>query len=73
MNERRRALEPPDALVRCECECHRVECFNNFNVSADNYRDSRVHAEHFLVAHRHQRPDEPVVIRTQSYLVIEKT
>lgn len=74
MNERRRTLEPPaeDATVRCECECHRVECFNSFRIGVEDYEDVRAEAHHFVVTPGHQSPGESVIAMTHSYLVIEK-
>jgi hypothetical protein len=74
MNQRRRELESPaaDASMRCECECDRVECFSSFRISVEDFEDVCAHARRFIVAPVHQSPGEPVISRTQSYLVTEK-
>jgi hypothetical protein len=74
MNERRRTLDPPaeDAMLRCECECHRVECFVSFRISIEAYEEVRVDADRFVVAPGHQSPGESIISTTSSYVVIQK-
>jgi hypothetical protein len=74
MNERRRTLEPPaeDAMLRCECECHRVECFVSFRIGVEAYEGVRVDADRFVVAPGHQSPGESIIATTSSYVVIQK-
>jgi hypothetical protein len=74
MNERRRALEPPteDAMLRCECECHRVECFVTFRISVEAYEEVRVDDDRFVVAPGHQSPGESIISTTSTYVVIHK-
>lgn len=70
MNERRQKPLAGEQM-RCECECHRVECFNNIAISAQDYAEVRAHSRYFVVAPGHQRPDESVIHRTREYLVTE--
>jgi hypothetical protein len=74
MNERRRTLEPPaeDAMLRCECECHRVECFVSFRISIEAYEEVRVDDDRFVVAPGHQSPGESIISTTSGYVVIQK-
>ena len=73
MNERRLALEPPveGAMLRCECECHRVECFISFRISIEDYEGVRAQADRFVVAPGHQSAGESIIATTSSYLVIQ--
>jgi hypothetical protein len=73
MNDRRQRLGPNTReSLRCECECHRVECANDFDVSAESYARVRTHPGSFIVAPGHQRPSEPVVSTTSAYLVVSR-
>jgi hypothetical protein len=71
MNDRRQRLAPDvREPLRCECECHRVECASDFDVSAESYARVRAHPSSFIVAPGHERPSEPVVSTTSGYLVV---
>jgi hypothetical protein len=73
MNDRRQKLAPNTrGSLRCECECHRVECASNFYVSAESYAHVRAQPSSFIVAPGHERPREPVVSTTSGYLVVSR-
>jgi hypothetical protein len=73
VNERRwDALSTPDVAMACECECHRAECGNNFNVTMIDYEAVRAHARRFLLAPDHQAPEESIISTSSAYWVIEK-
>ncbi len=74
MNEQRETIAhaAADPTMRCECECHRTECGNNFTISLENYELVRASGRRFVVAPGHQHPGESVLSAGPAYLVIEK-
>jgi hypothetical protein len=60
------------ATMRCECECHRAECGNSFQITIADYEAVRAWARRFIVTPGHESDDESLVSRTEGYLVIEK-
>lgn len=72
MNDRRRGLEQPaSGSMKCECECHRVECFSTFRLSLEDYKYAQAHERYFVVAAGHARPNGVVVSKRRDFLVIE--
>jgi hypothetical protein len=73
MNERTEVRTAhPDGSMRCECECFRVECASNFQITLDAYETVRANGRNFVVAPGHQSDEEPVLSTTPTYLVITK-
>lgn len=73
MNQRRQSLTATaDASMRCECECHRVECCSSFPITTDAYETVRASGRRFVVAPGHQSRDESVFSTARLYVVIEK-
>ena len=73
MNERQeRKAASDDTLMKCECECFRVECASNFQITLDAYETVRANGRSFVVAPGHQSHDEPILSTTPTYLVIAK-
>jgi hypothetical protein len=74
MNDYRRKLESPaaDGSMRFECECDRVECFDSFRMSVDDYDEIRARPDWFTLSARHLGSDELVIRTSQSYSVVEK-
>jgi hypothetical protein len=55
------------------CECGREECLETVDLSRDEYRTVRDDGARFLVKPGHEEPSvERVVIRAETYLVVEK-
>jgi hypothetical protein len=55
------------------CECARVDCTEQIEISVDNYASVRRHPDWFIVALDHREPSvEHVVKETPGYLVVEK-
>ena len=74
MNERRKndAPEHFHGSITCECECHRAECGDNFEIAIDDYEAVRAEGRRFVVAPDHQDDDELMIAVEPSYSVIEK-
>lgn len=63
---RRRTLE----LI---CECERVGCHDGLEIDSATYADARSNPLRFFVLPGHEDPQiEQVVLRTSTYLVVEK-
>jgi hypothetical protein len=58
--------------MKCECECHRVECGNSFQITIDAYEAVRTDGRRFIVTPGHQSGDELIISTTIAYFVIEK-
>jgi hypothetical protein len=55
------------------CECGKVECIEQIEVTFDAYRELRADPTHFAVKPGHELPDvERVVERHGGYFVVEK-
>jgi hypothetical protein len=73
MNELRESAAPDSATsMKCECECHRVECGNSFQITIDAYETVRTEGRRFVVTPGHQSDDEALISIMDTYLVIEK-
>jgi len=73
MNELRESGAPASATsMKCECECHRVECGNSFQITIDAYETVRTEGRRFVVTPGHQSDDEALISIMDTYLVIEK-
>jgi hypothetical protein len=73
MNERRESeMIDDETVMRCECECFRVECGNDFRVSIEAYERVRADGRRFIVSPGHESDEEAIVLTTPEYLVIEK-
>jgi hypothetical protein len=56
------------------CECGKLDCIEQMELSLDEYRELRADPTHFAVKPDHEIPDvEHVVARRGSYLVVAKT
>jgi hypothetical protein len=74
MNEQRaRDAGDRDTQMKCECECFRVECGSNFQITIDAYESVRASGRTFVVTPGHEGDDEPILSATATYLVIAKT
>lgn len=74
MNElREHQATPDDRSLKCECECFRVECGANFQITIDAYETARSSGRTFVVAPGHQSDDERILWTTATFFVIEKT
>jgi hypothetical protein len=55
------------------CECGKLECIEQLDLTIDAYRELRADATRFAVKPGHELPDvERVVERHDSYFVVEK-
>jgi hypothetical protein len=73
MNERQeRKAADQDTQMKCECECFRLECANNFQITLDAYEAVRASGRSFVVAPGHQTDHEPILSTTPTYFVIAK-
>lgn len=55
------------------CECERVVCHDGLEIDSAAYADARSNPLRFFVLPGHEDPQvEQVVLRTPSYLVVEK-
>lgn len=55
------------------CECARVDCAEQIEISVDDYASVRRHPDRFIVALDHREPSvEHLVEETPGYLVVEK-
>jgi hypothetical protein len=55
------------------CECRRLECVEQIDLTVDEYRELRADPRRFAVKPGHELPDvERVVARHEGYLVVEK-
>jgi hypothetical protein len=75
MNERRSQSPAPSVVansITCECECHRTECDQHFEVAVASYEAVRAEGRRFIVAPNHQTRDELMISERNAYSVIEK-
>jgi hypothetical protein len=72
MNERRAGSRLQAGVIACECECHRAECGENFEVAALDYEAVRSQGRRFVVVHDHRTADELLITSRHDYDVIEK-
>jgi hypothetical protein len=55
------------------CECGRVECIEQIEITIEEYRELRAEPTHFAVKPGHEIPDvEWVVAQREGYLVVAK-
>jgi hypothetical protein len=55
------------------CECGKLDCMEQIELTIDEYRELRAEPTHFAVKPGHELPDvEDVVTRTDRYYVVAK-
>jgi hypothetical protein len=55
------------------CECGRIDCIEQIELTVDEYRELRSDSTHFAVKPDHEIPDvEDVVKRREGYFVVAK-
>jgi hypothetical protein len=74
MNESRLKTAPHTVgdSMRCECECHRVECGSGFEITIADYECVRADGRHFVVAPGHESDEESIISVHEAYVVVEK-
>jgi hypothetical protein len=76
VNERIAELEDrlifPGDLLPLICECANTGCATMIEVEPATFQAVRANPMHFLVAPGHEQPEETVVTRGETYLVVEK-
>ena len=58
--------------MRCECECHRVECASSFEITVGDYEGVRADGRHFVVTPGHESDDESIISMHDAFVVVEK-